>query len=304
MSTCTVTCLGEAMVEISLDGSQPDLAGIGFAGDTFNTAIYLKRQAPDVQVAYATKLGRDRLSERLLELMRSENLSVDLVAFSDTEMPGLYAISTDAAGERSFMYWRTNSAARTMFQAPGVSFDALAASDLLYFSAISLAILPSQQRAEFLGWLPQYRAQGGKVVFDSNYRPALWSDVETARRDVTTAWGLTDIGFPSVDDEMALFGDPDADAVLQRLNALGVRSGALKRGEKGPISLDGSEAGTFNPVGRVIDSTAAGDSFNGAYLAALLQGCPQAECLRAGHDMASRVISVKGAILPREPSRK
>ncbi|MGB1081813.1 MAG: PfkB family carbohydrate kinase, partial [Alphaproteobacteria bacterium] len=41
-----------------------------------------------------------------------------------------------------------------------------------------------------------------------------------------------------------------------------------------------------------------GDSFNGAYLAALLEGRAEVACLSAGHAMASRVIGDHGAILP------
>ena len=92
-----VVCLGEVMVELALNDATPDTAGIGFAGDTFNTSVYLKRSAPSLDVAYATKLGRDRLSDRIVALMQREALATDLVLRSPDRMPGLYAISTDAS---------------------------------------------------------------------------------------------------------------------------------------------------------------------------------------------------------------
>jgi len=294
-----VACIGEAMVELSLDGTG-DTAKVGFAGDTLNTAIYLKRAAPRLDVSYVTRLGRDAFSARMVEFIAAEGISTAAVSYSETRRPGLYAITTDAEGERSFTYWRESSAAREMFQDDGkVSFDALAGFDVLYFSAITLAILPDKVCAALLDWLPGYRAGGGRVAFDSNYRPALWGDALAARSCIGKAWGLTDIALPSVDDEMAAFGDSDASAVLVRLKACGVVQGALKCGAGGPVSLGAAVGVAFAPATRVVDTTAAGDSFNAGYLGALLTGGSQAQALSAGHDLASYVIGVKGAIAPR-----
>lgn len=298
MSGTRIICIGEVMVEIALDAPPPGVAKVAYAGDTFNTAIYIRRAAPQAQVAFATKVGRDCLSDGMLALMRTEGLDTSLVAISDTLVPGLYAISTDAAGERTFAYWRENSAARQMMRPPALSFDALGHADLIYFSAISLAILPADDRHALLNWLARYRANGGRVAFDSNYRPTLWADRKTACVAIEMAWRQTDIGFPGLDDEMALFDDADAAGVIRRLGGLGVRAGALKCGEAGPLALDGTPADPFARASRVIDSTAAGDSFNAAYLAAMLQGGDSAACLRAGHELALRVIAVRGAIIP------
>ncbi len=300
MFRADVVCLGEAMIELSLDDKTPESAAIGFAGDTLNTAIYLQRSAPRLRIAYATKLGRDRLSDRMVAMMESEALVSDLVLRHPERLPGIYAISTDSDGERTFQYWRDRSAARAMFDAPGLPFDDLGRAGMIYYSAITLAILPDEARARFLDWLEEYRENGGRVAFDSNYRPRLWADAATAQRDVEAAWRRCDVGLPSVDDEMALFQDVGEDAVIRRLGDWGVVSGALKRGASGPRPLDGSPAPAFAPVGKVVDSTAAGDSFNGGYLAARLVGMDEIDCLKAGHALASRVIGARGAILPRE----
>lgn len=294
-----VICLGEAMVELSLNPATPDRAGLGFAGDTLNTAIYLKRCAPDVRVSYATKLGRDALSDRMAALMTDERLDTELVLRDPERMPGLYAINTDETGERSFLYWRDSSAARMMFESPGLSFEQIGQADSLYFSAISLAILPQKNRESFLDWLPDYRARGGRVMFDSNYRPRLWSDTSNAQNAIKRAWQQTDIAMPSVDDEMALFGDRNSDAVLDRLRGWGVRKGALKRGALGPMAMDGTGP-NCPPVDRVVDSTAAGDSFNAGYIAACLRDETENACLLAGHRLASTVVRHAGAIIPKD----
>jgi 2-dehydro-3-deoxygluconokinase len=112
-------------------------------------------------------------------------------------------------------------------------------------------------------------------------------------------WALSDIGLPSVDDEAMLWGDADAEAVRVRLMAAGVRQGAVKRGAEGPLPIgwDGPLP-DFPLAARVVDTTAAGDSFNGGYLAALLSGADASACLRAGHDLAAKVIGHPGAIIP------
>ncbi len=295
-----VACIGEAMVELSLDTARSGHARVGFAGDTLNTAIYLKRQSPGLEVAYVTRLGIDRFSDDMLAFMAGEGLDTSLVGRDDERLPGLYAIATDASGERSFSYWRANSAARQLFSGPAPALQTLGAFNMIYLSAISLAILSSATRAALTDWLVAYRSHGGLVAFDSNYRPSLWRDRATAAEAVEALWRQTDVALPSLDDEMALFGDADEASVRARILGYGVRVGALKRGAAGPIALDGSPAGPFPAATRVVDSTAAGDSFNAAYLAARIEGRSEAECLVAGHALAVEVIGSPGAILPRK----
>ncbi|WP_299550836.1 sugar kinase [uncultured Tateyamaria sp.] len=290
-----IAAIGEAMIELSMDDAE---AAVRVAGDTLNTAIYLKRSAPDLQVDYVTRLGTDAFSDRIVAAIEVEVIGTHAVERDPDGTPGLYAITTDAKGERSFTYWRDSSAARMVFVTPeGPDFSVLEAYDVIYTSAITLAIMPAATRAALINWLHGFRQAGGRVVFDSNYRPRLWEDQDTARQVVAAMWELCDIALPSIDDEMDLTGET-ADAVAARFLALG-RSGALKRGEIGPLCLETGTSGTYPVASKVVDTTAAGDSFNGAYLAAALTGAPQNDALRAGHDLASRVIAHRGAILPR-----
>lgn len=295
-----VACIGECMIELTLP-REGTSGGVGFAGDTLNVAVYLKRAAPETEVAYVTALGTDPLSERMISFFATEDLDTRLIERRTDRVPGLYAISLDDHGERSFTYWRDGSAARTLFLAPAtVTPDHLAGFDLIYLSGITVAILAPEARSALLTTLRSFRAAGGRVAFDSNYRPRLWPDQATAQREIGAFWALADIGLPSVDDEMALYGDTDATGVLARMAAYGITRGALKRGAEGPLALGWQgEPLAFPPAERVVDTTAAGDSFNGGYLAALLGGAPEADCLLAGHSTAAHVIGFPGAIVPR-----
>ena len=297
-----IACVGEAMVELRLE-TGGDTARIGYAGDTLNTAIYLRRGLPeDFDVEFVSAVGRDDFSDRMLSAIAAEGVGTAHVARHPSRTVGLYAIATDAAGERSFSYWRDSSAARTLFAEPdGPDFAALGAQDLVYYSAITLAILAPAARARFMDWIAAFRARGGQIAFDSNYRPRLWPDRATARAAVETAWRSSDVAFPSVDDEMALFGDADAAAVLARIEGYGPTTGALKRGGEGPLPIGQrlTSLPAFRRVERVVDTTAAGDSFVAGFLSVHARGGTLAEALQAGHDYAACVITHPGAIVPR-----
>lgn len=283
-----IACIGEAMIELAMQG---DMARVGVAGDTLNTAIYLHRTAPALQVDYVTRLGDCPFSERIRDFISEQGIGCDRIEMAAGQSPGLYAITTNDSGERSFSYWRSTSAARGMFSAG--DFSTLAGYDALYMSGISLAILPQDVRLSLCDWLS---ASPITFIYDSNYRPRLWESKTIAQQITAAFWNRADIALPSIDDEMALF-DETAKAVENRFASYG-GTGALKRGERGPVSLGLPVSQTYPPADMVVDTTAAGDSFNGAYLGALLTGGTQPEALMAGHNLAAKVVQHRGAIIP------
>lgn len=298
--TIRILCIGEVMAELRRDGFG---FAVGFAGDTFNTAVYCKRLlGAHGEVAYLTRIGNDPLSESFLQCAGAEAIGTSKIGRDPDRNLGLYAVQTDDAGERTFAYWRDQSAARNLFQCDR-DFDALKDVDIVYFSGITLAILPADVRIAFLERLRQLRQAGAiRIGFDSNYRPALWEDAATARQITAAAWTMTDIALPSLDDEMLLFGDANEAEVQERLRGYGCRQGALKRGENGPLAIDPDTppATEFASATKVVDTTAAGDSFNGGFLAAMALGQPVDICMARGHDLARIVVGRPGAIVDTE----
>ncbi len=304
-----VVSFGECMLE--LQGQAFGTMQQGFGGDTLNTAVYLARcgRRHGLRVSYATALGDDTLSQGLLERWQAEGLGLDLVRRLPGALPGLYLIETDAHGERRFRYWRDRAAARSYFETPPGATPLEARSDeidALYFSGISLAILPLDGRERLLALARRLRARGALVAFDNNYRPRLWPDAATASDWFERAYAVADLALVTLDDELArLEGAAAADtgAATARALALPAAEVVIKRGAAPTlVRPHGGEALAVptEPVAQVVDTTAAGDSFAGAYLAARLGGATPPEAARAGNRLAAQVIGHRGALIPAE----
>lgn len=297
-----VAAIGECMVELYEEA--PGLMRRTFGGDTLNTAVYLARslRSHDARVDYVTALGDDPFSEELAAAWAAEGVGVGEVRRLPGRLPGLYIIRTDARGERSFHYWRSAAAARDLFRVRPVA-DLAASLDgcaLVYASGVTLGIFDDDGRAALIALLARLRAGGTRIAFDTNYRPRLWRDADETRRWVERALAVADLALPTFDDEQALHGDPAPEDTVRRIAGHGVAEIAVKLGREGCLVGIGGERLRVPAakVERVVDSTAAGDSFNAAYMAARLIRQDPAAAAAAGHALAARVIQFKGAIIP------
>lgn len=290
-----VASIGECMIELS----QPSgaLLARSYGGDTLNTAVYLARLG--VCVDYVTALGDDPWSEEMVRAWEAEGVGTSLVVRMPGRLPGLYVIATDAAGQRSFYYWRDSAPARLLFdlpQTPAV-LQALSGYDAIYFSGVSLSLYGEAGRARLLAALSDARARGTRIVFDTNFRPRGWPDLTVARSAFRAAMAGADVVLASTEDLGLLFGE-DGLAELptdQRIEVV------LKLAEPAVRIRHGHAERTIaaEPVEGVVDTTAAGDSFAAAYLAARLRGVAPTDAARAGHRLAGAVVRHRGAIIPR-----
>ncbi|MEO6277537.1 sugar kinase [Roseateles sp.] len=301
----SIAALGECMLE--LQGQAFGNLRQTFGGDTLNTAVYLARcGGTDLHVHYATALGDDSLSAGMLERWAAEGVLTGLVQRLPGRVPGLYLIELDEGGERRFHYWRGQAAARSYFDAASTSLEEQAeALDALYLSGISLAILPQAGRERVLALMTRMRAAGKVVAFDNNFRPRLWDSVTDARYWYGRAFAAASIALITADDHQALHGLPDLAAAVSAAQALPVAEIAIKRGALSAI-VGGSGNGSgwqevaTEAVPRVVDTTAAGDSFAAGYLSQRLRGAMPAQAAAFGNRLAARVIQYPGALIPRE----
>jgi len=305
VTSLQVALFGECMLE--LQGQAFGTLRQTFGGDTLNTAVYLARLCAGrgLQVQYATGLGDDSFSDGLIERWLAEGVQTRLVRRLPGRMPGLYLIELDAGGERRFHYWRDSSAARAYFDTEaGVTPLENAATELdaLYFSGISLAILPPEGRARLFALAQAMRARGSAVIFDNNYRPRLWPGAAQARAAFTRAFSLASLALVTADDHQALLGLPTVDAAVAAAQALPAAEIVIKRGAEPTLVRGAGEDWqwvTTEPVARVVDTTAAGDSFAAGYLARRLLGASAVEAAAFGNRLAGRVIQHPGALIDR-----
>jgi 2-dehydro-3-deoxygluconokinase len=285
------------MIELKQAGG--GLYSRGWGGDTLNTAVYLTRLG--LNVDYVTALGDDPYSDEMIAGWRAEGVGTAKVARLKGKLPGLYMIETDAGGERRFLHWREAAAARMLMDLPDTEqlLQSLSSYDLVYFSAITLSIYTESGRARLLAALRQVRARGRRVVFDTNFRARGWPDLDIARRVFGEAIEAADIVLASSEDLLPLYASDSTEQLLARISC---GEAVLKLGATGSAVRFGGVTHTLDlePVAAaVVDTTAAGDSFAAAYLAARLAGQSPVESARAGHRLAGVVICHPGAIIPR-----
>lgn len=301
MAGSGVASIGECMLELS-GQTGPDWR-MGFAGDTFNMLWALHALSSDRPATYVSAFGDDPFSKRQIAFLAENGIGIGSSPVISGARPGLYAITLTGA-ERSFTYWRADAAARQLASDPAALSKSLENQALVYFSGITLAILDDAARKTLLTAVSKARAAGSLVAFDPNYRPRLWTRREEAQGATVDALAVTDIALPTFPDEQMLFGDATPQATVDRLGQL-VGEVVVKNGEQ-PALI--AEHGTVHEVPAIhvaapVDTTGAGDSFNGAYLAARLAGHNPAESALRAHRVAAAVVQVRGALAPFETLR-
>lgn len=298
-----LVCVGECMVEMAPHGS--DDYAMGFAGDTLNTAWYARRLLPQTfSVGYVSCVGDDAISDRMTNFLSDQDIDVSGIRQIPEKTVGLYMIQLDN-GERSFSYWRGQSAARNMADDQQALAESLKGAGVIQFSGITLAILDDEARAKFCDVIAEARANGAIVAFDTNMRPRLWDSLDAMRAGILQGAAVADIVLPSFDEEVATFGDTSQEDTIARYRDLGATTVVVKNGIE-PLILWDSSAGTSShaPVAAtdVVDTTAAGDSFDAGFLSAWMQGASLAGSVKAGMTLAALVIQGKGALVQIDPA--
>jgi len=290
--------VGECMIEFARTAHSRNWLR-NFTGDTFNTAWYFHHlTAGNWKTAYFTAVGDDKVSGDMRDFIHSSGIDTGHIKTIPGKSPGLYTIDLDGA-ERSFCYWRDNSAARQLAGDPAALAAAFGEATEIYFSGITLAILESADRETLVAALDRARTSGKSISFDPNIRPRLWRDANDIRHWLERAAAVSTRAFPTFPDEAAFFADASPEATADRYRGYGVEETVVKDGADPCLAAMGGEQVRVpaEKVDKPVDTTGAGDSFNGGYLAARVDGAPiGAACARA-HSLSAEVVSSFGALL-------
>ena len=272
-----------------------DATGMAQAGAM--AKIGIGRDAADV--AFLTATGDEALSNAMVDTWRAEGLSDRLVFRIPGQRPALYLIETNEKGDRKFHYWRSETPAkewlRLLLAAGGAGL--LDSADLVYVSGISLAILSYADRQAAIELLGTVKT---RVAFDPNIRPALWKSMDEAKHSFEAMVRLSSIVLPSRQDYQLMYGMDDPDEQIHFTAGLTEGEIALTCDEDGcRLRADGRTVALPTQAVKVVDTSGAGDSFNGAYLAARLRGEDAMTAAKAGLALAAKVVAQPGAIIPR-----
>jgi len=293
-----IAAIGECLIELApFAGKNYQL---GFAGDTFNTAYYL-RQTHTASVSYVSAVGCDSYSQQLTDFIAEQQIDLRFINRITGSQSGLYLISNQANGEREFTYYREQAAAKQLIaRLSDEQQQRLTEMDLLYFSGITLAILDEPQRRQLFSLLERAKSKGSLIVCDNNYREKLWPNQAQAIKTLHAFHQLTDLLFVTLDDEKKLYEDSSVQDTVLRYYDSELPRVVIKDGANPVQVLQNKKHYTLpvEPVTDIVDTTAAGDRFNAGFISAVIDGLTNQAAVKRGHQLAAQVIQAKGAIVP------
>tara|TARA_B100000809_G_scaffold19840_1_gene17439 strand:+ start:5243 stop:6199 length:957 start_codon:yes stop_codon:yes gene_type:complete len=293
-----IAIIGEIMLELSpLSGRN---FALGISGDTYNSACTLA--GLDINTTYITSLGEGQSAEIIRLDARQRKIHLLEPEAVINKSPGLYMISNDASGERFFEYWRSDSAAKALFNNEDLLLPLLKqveSHDCIYLTGITLALMSETCRMMFTLFLVDYRNQGGKVIFDPNYRPKLWVNKVTAIKAIDEFLSTVDVYLPGYEEEEILFSATSTENAVKRLLTIEAKEIVVKNGPQNCFLITKQQVENIKitPSKNVIDTTGAGDTFNGGYISARLTGLTAKDAIEFGAKSASQVLSIKGGVL-------
>ena len=289
--------IGECMVELS--SSKYGKYNLGFAGDTANTAIYLSRLG--ATTSYITSVGKDNLSKKMINYLNKEKILTNNILINSSKTIGLYLIENDKKGEREFFYWRSDSAAKTLFDNIDITKFAKKFSncDAIYFSGITLSTYNTQNINKFYLLLKILKKNNVKIYIDLNIRLKNWLNISIANKVIKKFSFLCNIIFISNEDLASLKIKSLKDFVSQySINAL-----VIYRHGNGMIKIyKDKEFLKFNIKfeKKVLDATGCGDAFNASFLINYMKHNNLGDCIKSAHKLGKKVAFTKGAIIKKE----
>ena len=288
---CEILCLGEPLFEFN---QQPDGRYLpGHGGDTSNCAIAAARQG--ASVGFIAHVGADTFGNSFMDLWNAEGVDTSTVKQVSSAHTGVYFVTHGVDGHE-FSYLRAGSASSRM-RAEDLPVEALRSARILHVSGISQAISTVAADAVFAA-IETVKAAGGRVSYDTNLRLGLWPS-ERARAITHAAMTRCDIALPGLDDARHLTGLTDPDAIADFYLKLGAGIVALTLGTDGTLVATPDDRRRIKGRSlQAVDATAAGDTFDGAFLARILAGDDPYQAARYANAAAALSTQGYGAVAP------
>ena len=264
-----ILSIGEILIDLTQTGTRDSIPQYAAnpGGAPANVAVAAARLG--ASTAFTGKVGQDCFGRLLRQTLLDNGVS-DTGLYEDPAAPTTLAVvSVDDTGERSFSFYRSNSADTRL--TPDETLAAFTeVPKFLHFGSVSLTAEPA--RTATLSAAARAKELGCLVSYDPNFRPALWDSEAAAVHWMKTPLPLVDVLKISDEELPLLTGTDDLGAGSARLAKLGISLVLVTLGEKGVFyrmdDLTGSVPGV--PT-RVADTNGAGDTFLGAVLSRLVR---------------------------------
>lgn len=278
MKQWDITALGEILMDcVALPGQQDKMM---LEANPGGAPANLLAQAALLghTTAFVGKAGQDAFGDLLEGTLRRAGIeTAGLVRGSQPTT--LAMVTLDAAGDRSFAFYRNGTADVSLGQQE-VPAALLEGCRIFHFGSVSLSAEPA--RATTL-WAAETAARHGAVVsYDPNYRPLLWPDRQQAVEQMHRGLALAQLVKVSEEELELLSGESELrsgmEALCRRYGGIALLVATL--GEKGCACLrpaDGFFVQLPAFVVASVDTTGAGDSCWGAFLSRLLEESPAAD---------------------------
>ena len=292
-----ICSIGECMIELS--NINENTYKLSYAGDTANSAIYLSRLG--AKSSYITSIGNDLLSKKMVNFLKKEKVNIDNIHYNKNKTIGLYVIKNNTKGERNFFYWRSDSAAKSLFENVNLNifFNKLSQYEAIYFSGITLSIYDQKSINKFYKLLSLLKKSGIKIYFDLNVRIKNWSNKKIAQESIIRFSQISDIIFMTTEDlkNLGLKKSKYITPINTKNKIIVFRSG---NGNINIYNKNKIEKYKFYLNKNVRDTTGCGDAFNACFLFNYFKNKKIEECLKLSHNLGKTVANFKGAIIHKD----
>lgn len=294
-----VASFGEPMVEFCATdvGRIKDVYMFrrGWGGDTSNFIVAVARLG--AKAGYICRIGNDEFGKSFLELWHSEGIDASQVIIEEGGFTAVYFISLLPGGGHDFTYYRRDSAA-SHFSPSDLNPDYLSRVKVFHSSGISMAISESCRETVFKA-VEIVKANGGIFSFDVNFRPKLWPP-QIAKPYIEKIMVKADLIFMSKEDASLLYGETETDKIIKRMYSFAKSKViVIKMGGEGCLILNDKEKIDVRGFKvNVVDTTGAGDAFDGAFIVGLLEGKALEEIGIFANAVGALTTTGLGAVAP------
>jgi sugar/nucleoside kinase (ribokinase family) len=221
------------------------------------------------KTAFVGKAGNDGFGRFCADTLRKSRVDTSGLVLSDAHNTTLAFVHLSPEGDRSFSFYRKNSADISLKKSE-VSAKLLSSARICHFGGVSLTDEPA--RGATLSAVEKAKKAGAIITYDPNYRPSLWESAKTAKEVMLAALCLADVVKLSEEEAEFFFGTDDiARAISAATEGCGAKMAFVTRGAKGAATVAQGRllsSGAYSV--KTVDTTGAGDCFFGGALHSIL----------------------------------